>query len=802
MITTDEIEQLEKRLRTLNEERTAILSHLEVLRSRQVRTDRCIFIGTKVAEEGPATAEDKIALFLTLFRCRESLYPKLWENHRKGIKGYSPACRNEWVRGICRKSKTKCSECPNNDFLPLDEQAVQNHLQGLHTIGTYAIRENNSCAFLACDFDEDGWQKDACTYQAVAESYGIQVCIERSRSGEGAHAWIFFSEPVPARLARMLGTALLTKAGDDNPTTSLRSYDRFFPNQDYLPKGGFGNLIALPLQRVPRDNGNSVFIDCNLQPYPDQWKYLASIKRISFTELRKVLDMLVPQSKLVKAAREQDISYIIDESILTITQQTPSKCKVSDTVEIALSSQITIPTAGLPSPLITKLKRTATFPNPRFYELQRMRMSTYPHPRFIFSGELRPESLILPRGLLDKVKNILRKAGASVIIRDKRRKFRHFNINFHGELTSDQKEAVDGIKDHKIGVLVAPPGAGKTVMACALIAHRTVPTLILVHRQPLIGQWKDHIHTFLEQKRTEIGEISGRRKKCSGKIDIAMLQTLSRAQDLLEIVRKYGLVVIDECHHIPAATFEGIMKEIPARYIYGLTATPYRKDRLEKILFQQCGPIRFEIKPGIGLPKRVIVRKTGFRLPDEIAMRPPYHVLIELLTKDITRQDFIVTDAVAAIRKGRFPLIIADRKELLQNLETKISEDIGRFVTDLKIIRMDGALSLKKRKAALAEIHNSLANHTPVCLLATASLLGEGFDLPELDTLILASPLSFKGRLIQYAGRIHRLTEKKGSVLIHDYLDYNCAITLKMYKNRLKAYKEMGYQVEMLADTS
>lgn len=793
-----EVHQLEKRLHEIEAERSSILSRLDTLWAA-LKKDVPL-LGTSASEAVPNTPDEKVELFHRLFCCRESVFPRRWENQLKGTKGYSPVCRNEWVRGVCEKPKVKCAVCSNRDFQPLDKDAILKHLQGEHTIGTYAIREDDSCIFLTCDFDGEGWQEDAIAYQDAATEIGVQACIERSRSGKGAHAWIFFAEPVPAGLARILGTIILTKAGEARYTMGLASYDRFFPNQDFIPKGGFGNLIALPLQQIPRQHGNSEFIDKTFVSIKNQWTYLASAKRLSLLDVRGIVNKLLPKLDIQGRRADPDRSFAIDEDIIDSIQDEPIKITSPTTIEIQISSQVSIPIAGFPPSLITKLKRCATFPNPRFYELQRMRMPTYPHPRFIFSGELRENEIVLPRGLIEKAMKILHKAGVTVSVLDKRLKKKRFQLSFQGQLTAVQQNAVSEMICHDIGVLVAPPGAGKTVMGCALIAHHRVPTLILVHRQPLAVQWKEQLHTYLGLGSKEIGSFTGTKKKHSGIVDIAMLQSLARSQDLSDIRMRYGQVIIDECHHIPAASFEAVLKEIPAKFIYGLTATPYRKDRLEKILFQQCGPIRFEMEhPGHDLlEKRVVVRETGFRLSEEVGARPPYHILIESLMKDESRMAMIVSDVVEAIRNGRFPLIIADRKEFLERLEQELCITKADQNMIFDIVRMDGDLSAKERRESLHSIRTNVDGKHAICILATASLIGEGFDLPELDTLIIASPLSFKGRLVQYAGRLHRLIEGKQSVLIHDYLDSFSPMMLKMYKNRLKAYKDMGYEVEFL----
>ncbi len=580
LLPQDEIEYLQKRIKDLENESQAIRSRLVFLKLQEENKNTGEKYGIPLTEKVPRTPDEKIELFLRLFRCRGNVYPKLWENLKQNRKGYSPACNNEWRHSICGKPKIKCSACENQSFLSLDATSIDCHLRGYQTIGTYAIREDDTCIFLACDFDGETWPEDVLTYQSVAEIMGVDVAIERSRSGKGAHAWIFFSESVPARAARMLGTIILTKGTELRHNISLRSYDRFFPNQDYMPKGGFGSLIALPLQKHPREEGNTVFLDDKLLPHEDQWAFLSKTRCLSALDLDCLNRKYFPG--LTHIEYEKDFSLRSDERIIEYENEKIKPVKFEYPIEITISSHLSIHLTGLPSRVVMTLKKAATFPNPKFYELQRMRMSTYPHPRFIFSGETRSDSLIMPRGTLDKLVSILEKAGAEVVIRDERPRRRKISSEFAGKLTDLQKEALCEIKKHDYGILVSPPGSGKTVIGCALIAERKVSTLIIVHRQPLFEQWRDRMNEFNGIDRKMIGIISGAKSKLTGKIDIAMIQSLVKYDALEEIAGKYTQIIVDECHHIPAASFESVMKQFSARYILGLTATPYRKDGLEK----------------------------------------------------------------------------------------------------------------------------------------------------------------------------------------------------------------------------
>jgi superfamily II DNA or RNA helicase len=791
-----QLQDLEIRLLKLDSDRVALLREIQNVREEMNRESEASrpLLGRPIAKLDLSTNSEKVRLFIELFRARQEIFPKRWENTKTGKSGYSPVCGNEWVRDICNKPKIKCADCTHQKFLPLDESAVESHLRGSAVIGTYAIRSDDSCIFLACDFDETSWQLDVTTFRDTARSLGIEVAVERSRSGNGAHAWIFFDGQIPAKLARSLGTLILAKCSERNLRLSLESYDRFFPSQDFLPKGGFGNLIALPLQRTSREIGNSSFVDSNFEAYADQWHFLNQVRRLSYSEIRQLLNEYLPKSPASKDGFE-DVAWITDNSILekTSSQNSLEPKLAGETVEITFGPMLTVPIEKLPSRVVAKLKKTSSFANPEFYKRQRMRMQTYPLSRFIFSGEIRPTEIILPRGVLDEVTKILTVAGAKVIIRDERIGRKKLKAEFTGELTASQAEAVKQIRKSDIGILMAPPGSGKTVMACALIAERKVSTLVLIHRQPLMEQWRERISTFLGIPPKEIGNLSGAKKKMTGKLDLAMLQSLKNIEDLTEIAQSYSQIIIDECHHIPATSFEDILKQLPARYVVGLTATPYRKDGLEKILFQQCGPIRHELQDseGLALKKLVTIHETGFRVPSEIGDKPAYHELIHHLTADIKRNELIARHTIESLNANRFPLLISDRKEHLDVLALIIGETVA--TTGVEIVRLDGDLTSKQRKQAIERLHAIRSEGRKVLLMSSASLIGEGFDLPALDTMILATPLSFEGRMIQYAGRIHRSVEGKTEVQMIDYVDFSNAMLVKMYRNRIKAYRQMGY---------
>ncbi|MEJ1971938.1 MAG: DEAD/DEAH box helicase family protein, partial [Lacunisphaera sp.] len=752
----------------------------------------------------PQTPAEKVALFLDLFGTRRSVYPKRWENGKTGKGGYSPACDNDSFlnrqNGICQKPKVKCSECCHQRFRQLDEHAIESHLRGEQTLGVYAIGADDTCRFLAADFDGDGWWNDVLAYREAAERVGLTVAIERSRSGNGAHGWIFFAEPVPAGVARRLGAILVAKASALRPTLSLGAYDRLFPNQDALPVGGFGNLIALPLAKAPRQNGNTLFVDQHMATFDDQWSYLAGLPRLNRESLERVLARIAPVAPGLPPSRigagldhGDDFALQSDAMVLDLSQPYIRGGMIAADVTVRLDAQIHVP-RSLPTPVLAALKRLATFPNPVFHEKLRLRFATYDTPRFLFAGEWHANRLVLPRGVLDRSLALLEMAGATVVVQDGRDIGKRVPWKFHGELREDQEAAVRKILAEDQGVLCAPPGAGKTVIGCALIARARTSALVLVHRAVLADQWRETARQFLGLKRKEIGIWRGQTHRLTRRFDIAMLPSLARVEDLASVLAGYGVVIIDECHHVPAASFEAVLKACPSRRVYGLTATPKRKDRLEKLLFTQCGPIRHTLLDTQPDEMRTVkVRRTTVSLPANVGQRPPIHIVWEALVQDQGRIAVIVSDLLSCVASGRSPLVLADRKVYLDRLQQAFTAQASHVICH----RLEAQLGKRARSEILRQIDEHYTAGTPFVLFATASLVGEGFDLPRLDTLVLAMPLSWKGRLVQYAGRLHRIHDAKGTPLIYDYVDGNYALTNAMFRRRLVGYRELNYTIEM-----
>lgn len=736
-----------------------------------------------------SSESEKIALFRSLFRGRDDVYAYRWES-RDGRSGYAPALRP----GAKREKGQRPDPAV---LLPFDDGVAQSHLTGQKVIGVYPLLENETCWFLAIDFDKSTWQEDVREVLKTCDALGVPAAMERSRSGRGAHVWVFFDSPVAATTARNLGCAVLTRALDKRHQIGFDSYDRLFPNQDTMPRGGFGNLIALPLQRVARHGGNTEFLDRDFQPFPDQWRFLASMRRLTAADC----------DRIVRDAARQGMILGIEASWFETEEQarepwtlSPSRRRgdgpmtgsMPAAMTVVVANRVFIPKADLPPAMLSRLRRLAAFQNPEFYRAQAMRLSTWDKPRVIDCSEDFPDHLALPRGTLAEVLKLFETHGVFVNVNDERQVGTSVPLTFRGELTDDQRMAAEAIAAHDIGVLVAPTAFGKTVIGAWLIAKRGVNTLVLVHRQQLADQWRDRLAAFLDIPARSIGQFGAGRNKGKGTIDIGMLQSLSAKGEVRDVVADYGQVLIDECHHVPAVSFERVLSEVRARYVTGLTATPMRKDGHDPILVLQCGPIRHRVDARAQAEARpfehvVVPRLTSFTLPVDAADSGIQEIYSRLVD-DEARTDMIVTDVLEAVGAGRAPLVLTERTEHLERMQ----ELLGSRVENLVVLR--GGMGAGDRKAVAASL-KSIPDNSPRVLLATGRYIGEGFDDARLDTLFLALPVSWKGTIQQYAGRLHRLHERKRAVTIFDYVDVNVPMLARMHQKRLRGYAAIGYSV-------
>ena len=752
--------------------------------------------------------DERLRLFQSLFKGREDVFARRWFSKTTGKSGYQPVCINEWKQGICDKKKYRCVICPNRNFAPLTTQDMYRHLEGkdeycCDVVGLYAIMQDNNCAFLCADFDDKnckyGYKEDVLAYVGVCREWLIPYAIERSRSGNGAHVWIFFEAPLPASKARRLGNAILTEAMTRNGQMSFNSYDRFFPNQDYLPEGGFGNLVALPLQGQARRRENSVFVDNDFLVYKDQWAFLYNLKKIQESTIDQLL-RLHYQEELGKLSMSSESKPWVTPLPQNITQE-----DFHAKVEIIKADKLYIPLKAVSAKVLNHLKRIAAFKNPEFYSKQALRLSTYAIPRIISCFDITNEYLAMPRGCEDATRSFLNDNAVTYTITDKTNHGNKISVSFQGEEREEQLEAINALLPYTNGILHATTAFGKTVTAAAIIARKKVNTLILVHSKALLKQWYDRLTEFLniDYPKHEEKNKRGRRKVFSpigcfdssgntlhGIIDIALIQSCLDEDGVKPFVQDYGMVIVDECHHVSSITFEQVLMSIKAHTIYGLTATPIRKDGHQPIIFMQCGSIRFSTDVKSQMAKQsfdrfLIPRFTSYN--SILENRLSIATLYKYLSEDEIRNNLIVEDICKAVNTGRTPIILTNRTAHVSVLAEKLKATIKN------VISLTGAGTTREKREAMQRLQ-TIPDSEQLVIVATGKYVGEGFDYPRLDTLFLALPISWKGLLTQYAGRLHREYEGKKDVRIYDYIDIHEPICDSMYRKRLKGYAAIGYK--------
>jgi len=772
--------QLRRELERLRSE-NARLRRLLDLRGEDIRLDS-EQLSAPVAPPGLVTAaspnDEKLRLYASLFRARDDVYAEFWRSPRLGTKGWKPAVPGGWRKGM-RHGTAR--------YLPRTASVVARHLAQDNDLfmGLYPMLPNNTCYFLTADFDGAAAMLDALAYVKAATTAGISAALEVSQSGRGAHVWMFFTDAVSAATARDMGTVLLHEAAVMRGSMDLRSYDRLFPSQDVLPGEGPGNLIAAPFNGQRRKNGLTVFLDtASLEPFDDQWEYLSTLARVTPGQAARV------------ARTRSRVQIGAEVTAIRNTKATRVHPPLPPVVRAELSAGLSIDTSELPAAALAAFKHAASIANPRFYEMQRLRKSTWDIPRFVQGYDvLLDGTLVLPRGLRHAVARMVDAVGSKLAITDVRDAGSEISVAFSGVLRDPQSEAVGVMLAHDDGILVAPPGSGKTVMACAVIAERAVSTAILVDRKALADQWRERLGQFLGIK---AGQLGGGRSKLTGQVDVVMLPTLARRDDVAELLAGYGQLIIDECHHAAAAVYEHSVKKICAQFWLGLTATPRRRDGLGDLVTWQLGPIRHTFDQsdrgtlfdtGGGTVRRELrIHETGFRA-DDVDLDGP-GALAEIhgrVAADPVRNEQIATDVSAARARGRNCLVLTRRVAHVEML-TELFTARGHLP-----IVLVGGMPVAERRAAVARIAEADSGDG-VLVIGTTPFIGEGFDAPALDTLFLAAPISYDGLLVQCAGRILRPYLGKDVAVVHDYHDTQVSVLAASLARRMPGYRALHFE--------
>lgn len=717
------------------------------------------------------TQQEKINIFKSLFRGRDDVFAMHWQKADGSASGYTPVCLNEWKTGICYKlQRRKCKDCPHQKYVGLNDYYIGEHLRGNKLYGIYPLLDSNCSYFSAADFDGKNWEKDILKYYKKCKSFKLPVLIERSKSGKGGHVWIFFKNKYPAFKSRGIGVAILREAGIIDQFSKEDSFDRLFPNQDVLSGKGFGNLIALPLYGKARENNNTVFLDPenNFKPYADQWEALQNAKKISHQNLEKIYNKFNSDTDERPKKR--------------------AKRPLSSKLNITIDKHILIDKLGIPKILSTYLRNELNFVNSDFLIKKRMGISTYGMEKYFKLIESGEKDYKIPRGFLKNLTDFLDENNIKFKLTDKRNKFKNIKYESSCKLYDYQEKAVSELLSEENGILVSPPGSGKTIMGIEAIARQKQTVLILVHKRQIFNQWLERIESFLNIPKREIGQFCANKKKIGKQVTVAMIQTLSKIEDFEKEYgeNNFGLILVDECHHIPAKTFRQVITKFNPYYLYGLTATPKRKNNDEKLIFIYLGGILHQVDNNYRAPTSsktnrmkygltVNIKDTKIDVPFKVKV-DNFQFLSKILTFDSNRNKMIIRDIKKEIKIGNKCLVLTERKDHVEVLHYYLKGEH-------EIITLTGDLSERQKKEKLKQIE---ASNFQV-LIATGQLIGEGTDFPNLDCLFLVYPFSFEGKLTQYIGRIQRGENSGGK--IYDYRDIKIEYLEKFYKKREKYYK-------------
>ena len=792
--------------------------------------------GSRIIPE--TITKDHAKFFYSMFKGRTDVYSKraAKPNAKTGKTGYYTQCWNFWKDGLCPKKKgvqIKCADCANQRYKQLTGDDLMNHLLGAKedcsdVIGIYPMLSNETCNFLVFDFDNhesdnlldddantgSGWVEEVNSMRMICMQNDVDVLVERSRSGKGAHIWIFFAEPIPASTARKFGDALLTKGAESVNQKTFQSYDRMLPAQDHMPAGGLGNLIALPLQGKALREGNSAFIDENWNACPDQWKQLQTVKKLSKASVEEKM----------KAWNHSALNFLAEdlggerENSAEDGEKEKSKpwekkekrfdtADVDGMLEITKANQIFVNNTNLKPRMQNQLRRLAAYSNPQYYKNQAMGFSVRGIPRIISCSSDIDHYICLPRGCEEALVHMAEQSGIAYTIQDCRQGGRVINVSFQGELYPEQKHAAEKMLAYDSGVLHAATAFGKTAVGAYLVAERKVNTLVLVHNTEIMKNWVEDFEKFLlieeelpqyttpkgrtKTRKSAIGRLSAIHNSITGIIDIAMISSLGKKGEIHELVKNYGMVIMDECHHGASQTAEEVLNEVNARYVYGLTATPKRDDGQEKKIFMQFGPVRYRYtakdraqKQGIG--HFVYPRFTHLTHVDGAVMK--INNANKLVIQSKLRNQQIIGDVTDCLAKKRTPLVLTKSREHAAYLYEHLCEKTDH------IFLLHGGRG-EKESALIRQQMKAVPEDETIVLVATGQYIGEGFNYPRLDTMMLTMPVAWQGNVEQYSGRLHRDYETKKDVIIYDYVDAHIKVLEGMYQKRLRTYKKMGYEI-------
>ncbi len=782
--------------------------------------------GSRIIPRDITEADAKV--FFSMFWGRTDVYSRRTIKKSTGEVNYYTQCYNFWKNGCPRitGSKIKCQDCQRQAYKELKKEQIIEHLRGISedatdVIGVFPLLADNTCRFIVFDFDNhekgaerndfantgDLWREEVDSLRKICDINGIDALVERSRSGRGAHLWIFFQKPIEAGLARKFGNALLNKGAEFVNMKSFRFYDRMLPMQDYLPEGSVGNLIALPLQGQALKKGNSAFIDECWNAYPNQWEVLLSKKKLSKQFIEDKIKEWVEGSHNIIA----DCKDIFENDSEKPWEKTKhfQKEDVDGIMRITLSDGIYVDAVNLRPRIQNQIRRMAAFSNPVFYKNQAMGLSNFENYRYIYLGSDEGGFIKVPRGILENLIKECEKAGIEYEIEDKRSKGHPIHVEFIGKLKESQIPAVERLLQNDNGILNAATAFGKTVVCCNVIAKKQVSTLILIQSSALMEQWREALEKFLyideelpeyetptgrkKKRKSLVGKLQGAHDSTTGIIDLVMAGSVCKNGVYHRRLKEYGLILVDECHHAASDTIVDILQEANAKYVYGVTATPFRGDGLEKINYMLLGPIRYQFTSKDrakeqGIEHLVYPRFTRAVAPRFSQDRMHPNEAYEIIRNNEDRDELIIRDVKQCVDSGRTPVVLSKYVEHSQRLYQRLINYAD------KVFLLSGGNSKKEHKEILKRMSQVTTNESMI-LVATGKLIGEGFDYPRLDTLIMATPVAWKGVVEQYAGRLNRDYDGKKSVIIYDYVDSHIPMFDRMYHKRLKAYKQIGYDI-------